>query len=190
MKFWTIQTDDVIDIIKKNNSYHPEISKGFYSKNNQEMINTFGIIRQSFNKINHTDILGIVFAFTEYDDNGNIVEIPDIDSFLQLMRSKRDVIGPLWNSFIERGGKILELETDFDQNMNLLYIDINDFQLIMPPILPIPPLYNSKYVQNVLNNLIDGIWKPAEILRTGIAQAHLPSIELSQITAIHKLSSL
>ena len=60
MKFWTIQSPEVLDIIEKEEVYHPQFSKSQYYKKYSEL---YDFMLQSFNNINKFDCKGLIFAF-------------------------------------------------------------------------------------------------------------------------------
>lgn len=63
MKFWTIQTKNVIDIIQEKGIYQPDFNCSRYLNANKKLNDLYSVILQSFNNINRKDLPGIIYAF-------------------------------------------------------------------------------------------------------------------------------
>lgn len=61
-----------------------------------------------------------------------IINQDNFTSFYSFIQNKRAVIESLWNELSSKDAVILEL--NYDDNFNPIFLDINDFQFLMPPI--------------------------------------------------------
>jgi hypothetical protein len=60
MKFWTIQSQEVLEIIKKEDVYHPKFAMSQYYKQYYELYN---FMLKSLNNINNLNCDGLIFSF-------------------------------------------------------------------------------------------------------------------------------
>ncbi len=185
MKFWTIQTLDVIDIIKKDGSFYPDFKKSIYLNTNSKLENLYYFVLESFNNINHMDLLGVIFAFAR-KDTYNIYEIDDIDEFRSFIQDNRSVV----DGFLKRldASKFVIMELDYEEGFNPIFIEFNDFQLLMPPIELVFP-YSRQSVDRILADIEQGRIRHSEF-PTPVVQAHLPYIKEGNIVNIYYLSEL
>jgi hypothetical protein len=63
-----------------------------------------------------------------------------------------------------------------------IYIDINDFQAVMPPLIEIPP-YTEAEFERILERLKRGVFQTS-IFPSGLIQAHLPFIKKEDVIGI------
>ena len=74
MKFWTIQTKDVIEQIQEKGIYQPDFSFSRYLKTNEKLGDLYSVTLRSFNQINKKNLPGIIFAFAKSDNYRTINE--------------------------------------------------------------------------------------------------------------------
>lgn len=75
-----------------------------------------------------------------------------------------------------------------EQFLNPIYIDINDFQLIMPPVIALPP-YTDDDISEILVNISKGICTQSKFPGK-LLQAHLPYITSESIVGTYKVLSM
>ena len=182
MKFWTIQTRNVIESIQKNGVYQPDFGRSRYLRINRKLTGLYSHVLKSFNRINQRDLPGVVFAFAKGGQNG-ITSIGTMDEFRAFIQSKQDVIGGFWTELDRRNSVIMEL--DYEDDFNPLWIDINDFQFLMPPIIPVSN-YTKESVGRILANMAQGRFE-ASPFPSNVIQGHLPSIEKRNVTHVYPL---
>ena len=185
MKFWTVQKITVADTVNKFGVFSPDFSKSDYVAMNPELKSLYDVILSSFNKVNNVMFAGLIFSFMT-SDNKKIYSIPDIYSFYDLINEKKPVIKSLWENLCSNDTVILEL--DYSKEFNPIYIDVNDFQFLMPPITIIPP-YTDNDIQYLLEDINNGIIRPS-VFPSGLIQAHLPYIKSENITNIYPMFKL
>ena len=181
MKLWTVQNAGIVNAIANNGSYQPIFKESDYVRRDPDLAVLYNTVLNNFNKIHNSEFPGLVFCFTGADENNNPCEIPDYEAFKTLIRSKKEVIESLWNHLVE--GNTVVLEIDIDETFNPMYIDINDFQCLMPPILELPP-YDSKEIDNIIKSIHFGIYRRSP-LPSGIIQAHIPQLFKEIVTKIY-----
>lgn len=80
------------------------------------------------------------------------------------------------------------VELEYPAPFNPLFIDINDFQFLMPPIMVIPP-YTAQSARQIAADL-----QRDEISRSefpgGVIQAHLPCIRQENVCNLYRLFEL
>lgn len=186
MKFWTIQSKEVMDIIESENAYYPDFSKSRYVLNKKPMNSLYSFVLNSFNSVNHESYKGVVFSFVKLNNNG-IVAFKSSNEFSSYIKQKKNIVGQTWSCF-SRNSKILEI--DLIDDFNPLYIDFNDYQIIMPidPITEI--LYGNpggEYKDILMSNLQNGIFQMTPNYACGLIQAHLPYIKKENIVNVYPL---
>lgn len=186
MKFWTVQSPEVLEIIEKEDIYHPKFVMSQYYKQYSELYN---FMLESFNNINGLNCDGLIYAFC-ISNKDVIYPIANIEGFKYFINMNKDKISYLWDTFIKNGCKILELE------MGLVFNDLalafNDFQYIMPsPVneLLIDPVEYQTNCKLILSNIKNGI-----IMSSGenydLIQSHLPYIKKLDIKNVYEIFSL
>lgn len=109
-----------------------------------------------------------------------------IEEFETFIKSKKAVIGALWNTFINDNSVIIEL--DYNENFNPILIDINDFQFLMSPLMLLPP-YTKESENRILNDINLGQITASEF-QSNVIQAHLPYIEKKHVMNIYPIFDL
>lgn len=184
MKYWTIQTNSVFDDIQSKGYYQPDFSKSRYLNLNNELNALYNVILESFNSINHINLPGIVFAFVKSDGN-RISSFSSYEEFKTFMTSKKAVIDSLWKH-LKTDAVIAEL--DYEDDFNPIFIDINDFQFLMPPIMLMPP-YTEESLDRILRDISLGQISHSEF-PSYIIQAHLPYIRAKNLTNVYPFFDL
>ncbi len=185
MRYWTIQTRDVVEQIHENGIFEPDFKKSRYIKIRPSLSELYDSFLSAFNRANNVSLAGLVFAFTYYEGT-KYYEIKNIEGFTEVIRAKRNVIEGLWRNFDPQEHVVLEVE--YPENFNPLYIDINDFQFLMPPVV-FPYPYTPQFLETLQQNIDGGKWTdspfPSQLL-----QVHLPYIKEENLIAVHDFFSL
>ena len=186
MKFWTLQSQEVLEIVEKEGIYHPKFAMSQYYKQYHELYN---FMLKSFNTINNLNCEGLIYSFCISRENV-IYPIANINDFRYFININKDKITYLWDTFLETDCKILELEMDLV--FNDLALAFNDFQYIMPSPLNKLLFDPDEYQTNcelILSNIEKGI-----IMSSGknfdLIQSHLPYIKKSDIKNVYEIFSL
>lgn len=186
MKYWTVQSQKVLEIIEKEGVYHPKFAMSQYYKQYDELYN---FMLRSFNSINNLNCEGLIYSFCISNKN-MIYPIANIDGFRYFINMNKDKIIYLWDNFIKNDCKILELEMDL--TFNDLSLAFNDFQYIMPgPVneLLFNPVEYQINCKSILSNIEKGI-----IMSSGkdydLIQSHLPYIDKLDIKNVYEIFDL
>ena len=171
MKFWTIQTKSVMKTIQEEGIYQPDFIRSRYLDENSDLKNLYYIILESFNQINKTDLPGIVYSFAK-SENNRICSIKTIEEFEDFIKDKKAVIDSFWQHIDKENSVIIEL--DYENDFNPIFIDINDFQFLMPPLVPLQP-YSIESIGRILTDIQLGQITVSEF-PSDVIQAHLPYI--------------
>ena len=185
MKFWTVQTKDVIEIIQEKGVYQPDFNNSRYLHINKNLSDLYSIILHSFNQINKKDLPGVIFAFAK-NDNNRICSIKTIEEFKEFIKSKHAVIEGFWKQLEKDNSMIIEL--NYEDNFNPIFIDMNDFQFLMPPIMLLPP-YTAESINRILEDITQGQICVSEF-PSYVIQAHLPYIEKRNVINIYPMFEL
>lgn len=186
MKFWTIQSPEVLEIIKSEDAYHPKFAMSQYYKQYSGLYN---FMLKSFNNINNLNCEGLIYAFCISNED-KIYPIANIDDFRYFINFNKDKVVYSWDTFMKKDCKILELEIDL--TFNDLALPFNDFQYIMPsPVNKL--LFDSDEYHNNCELILSNI-KKGTIMSSGkdydLIQSHLPYIVKPDIKNIYEIFSL
>lgn len=182
LKLWTVQDLSVLDCVNKYGVYYPDFKKSYYLNIDQDLDWIYQYLLISYNYANKSNYNGLVFAFM--GDNGEYISgFPSYDFFKSYITNKKDVIKSLWQWLNRPGSLILELE--YNDNFNPIFIDINDFQYIMPPQIIIPP-FNNKSMAKILFNISHGVYELSEF-PSSLYQVHVGKISKENIVGIYPM---
>lgn len=185
MKFWTIQTKDVMECIQEKGVYQPDFNSSRYLHANKNLGILYSLILQSFNQINKQDLSGVVYAFAK-SDNHRIYSINTMEEFKEFIKSKQAVIGTFWKQLDKENSVILEL--NYENDFNPIFIDINDFQFLMPPVMLLPP-YTKESINRIVADITQGRITLSEF-PSNVIQAHLPYIEKRNVINMYPVFEL
>lgn len=185
-RFWTVQHKSVLDVVAMNGFYQADISKSPFVMENPPREELYRLLLDAFNEANDFRLKGLIFGFA-YREDSQIRSFQDILEFAAFLRQKKNVINVLWSRFYSDDYVILCLDYPED-SFNPLFIDINDFQFLMPPITILPPLtYDS--IARIVTDIRHARITPGE-LPSYLIQAHLPVIHEKNITEVYRMFSL
>lgn len=158
MKFWTIQSENVDNIINEKGYYEADISKSWYLTqecgfwrndivdsldlaelkkkiafdSNHYLRDLYTLILKSFNKINKTDLKGLVFAYALFDPkNQKIIEIQTIDDLNDYLQSS--VLEGIFTTMKQRkeqNENLVIYEVNYNSDYNPLYVDYSMYELL------------------------------------------------------------
>lgn len=77
---------------------------------------------------------------------------------------------------------LLQIEFD-DKFFNPLLLDINDFQILMPPLAALPP-YTEDDFSRIIDSISQGVI-PKAILPSHVYQAHLPYLKPENVLSVY-----
>ena len=188
MRYFSVQKRVVIDSVQRTGGvYQPDFAKSDYLRSIPDLAPLYRLFLESFNRLNGTDLPGLVFGFhSAMDNDGSIRPFAGYDEFKRDVRRARAAVGSLWRHFSEQDVVVAEL--DYEQPFNPLYIDINDFQFLMPPIMCMPP-YEEADIDRLVWAVERGI-AMASPLPSGLVQACMPCIAPENIVGVYPMFSL
>lgn len=182
MKYWTIQKKSIIERAYKEGVFYPDFRYSPFLAEDPKRKELYDLILESYNRINDMNLSGLIFTFMKVEGEG-IYQINNFSEFKSFMKQKKNVIYSLWKSLNDEEHVIVELECD--QTFNPLFIDINDFQFLMPPVMVLPP-----YTRQSINRIVTDI-KLGEItyseFPSNVIQAHLPCIKEEHIVRTYPM---
>ncbi len=182
MKFWTVQKKEIINVVDKNGIFYSDFAKSNYVKLNPNLKDLYDLVLESFNKINHLNLRGIIFAFSQ-SDSQSVYEIDNFTSFYTFIQNKRAVIESLWNELKIKDAVILEL--NYNESFNPIFLDINDFQFLMPPIVfPVP--FTDQDIERICWSIENGKITRS-VFPSNVIQAHLPYIKPENIVNTYSI---
>lgn len=187
MDFWTIQSKKVLDIIEKDGVYTPDIEKSTYLEKFKKTAGTemdmykgnvelYKFMTLCASQINNYYLKGLVFCFCKTQD-GYITDFKDKEDFASYMNEKEAAVKSLLKNLNDSNHVLLHLEFN-ERFWNPLFIDINDYQFLMPPVIAMPP-YKEGDFEKIQTYITQGVCYP--IFSSGVIQAHLPYITKSMI---------
>lgn len=184
MKFWTVQKYATLNTVLKQGIYQPDFSKSWYASQGEDNADFYDCVRKYFNHANETGYPGLIFAFAQNKTNKYIEEFTNYVEFYQFIGSSKNAIKSLWKQIATPDACVLELEYD-TALFNPLFIDINDFQALMPPVMFMPP-YTEENLHKVAENFYDGVIAPS-VFPSYLIQAHAPFIKRENIVGVYPI---
>lgn len=187
MKLWTVQKYEALNTILNQGVYQPDFSKSWYASQGEIEDSFYGALTEMFCNLNGIELPGLVFCFAKNRDNQYIDEFASYEEFQQFIASRKAAIQSLWKQIATPDACVLELEYP-DQMLNLvnlMFIDINDFQALMPPVMYMPP-YTREVVLNIMKDLSQGIVR-ASVFPTFLVQAHIPNIRKDNLRGVYPI---
>ncbi len=185
MRFWTIQTMDVLDILRRDGVFQPDFSKSRYLSVNPPLAELYDFVLRCYNQVNGTRLPGLVFAFA-WSDNESVYLFGSSQEFYRYMCGHRSALQAFWNQLDSENSVVMELE--YPEPFNPLFIEINYFPVLMPPILLIPP-YTAQSARQIAADLQRGEISRSEF-PSGVIQAHLPCIRQENVCNLYRLFEL
>ncbi len=182
MKVWTVQRRSVVNYALKNGAYYPILEESDFVREKKEIGELYRFMRDTYCSVNRIECSGLIFGFMVLTDNG-ICYFDRYSDFEELIRSKKECLYSLWNHFLKDDHVVVELE--ITKELNLLPIDLNDFQFLMPPVMLLPP-YTKDDFHRLLNNLRNGIMTPSKV-PSDVVQVHLPFMTKEDISGIYPM---
>lgn len=182
MKFWTVQKRAILEIINRDKIYYSDFTKSDILQKNQDLNELYSMSLEAFNILNQTNVTGLIFSLAG-SNNKVVFSFEDIYFFYDRINECKDAILSMWKNFNKEDYVILEL--DYNDKFNPMFIDINDFQFLMPPIYIMPP-YTKEDISRIANDFCAGCIAPS-IFPSYIIQAHLPYIKIENITNIYPM---
>ena len=162
---WTIQSKKVLDIIKKEENYYPNIRllRGDYQ-------DAYKIVLDSFNIINKCKYDWLIYGFAKYGEKQFFNSIDELYQYFLCNPSITDAFN-LWSD------QYIILQLQYENDFNLIPIDFNDFIQIMPPI------WDKKAYQIIVSRIKKGIYKGGHTLPS-FTQVHTPYIKKENIIGV------
>ncbi len=187
VRFWTVQKLDIVTVLLQQGFYQPAFAYSDYVEANEKLSDLYGFMLNSYNRVNSTGYPGLIFTFLESDDAGNIYDFKNYEMFQQFIRSHSSAIESLWKNLASKNTVVMCIEREIG-NENLLLIDINDFQYMMPPVLQVPP-YSEGFYDFLVQNLSIGN-QVKSVYPSGVLQAHIPNIRAEEVIGLYPMFDL
>lgn len=185
VKMWTIQKKSIIDEVMKTGIYEPDFKKSDYVAENEELEKLYSFLLACYNGVNGTDCNGLIFTFMKMIDD-TVHFFKDYDDFKGFICQNSGMIQSYWEKEAQKDNVIVELE--IESNLNPLLIDINNWQLLMPPIMVLPP-YTEDDVEMITDWLRNGTFGRG-YYNPAIMQAHIPCIKKENIIGIYDMFNI
>lgn len=186
---WTIQKKSVLEIIEKDGVYYPDNKKSSFVAENPKLLDLYQKFTDVFNYNNDTECTGLIFSFLGCE-NKDLVKsfwFESYEEFRDYMKiNAPGKIDALWKKIATEDSVVVGFENDRD--LDTLIIDINDFQFLMPPVIPFPP-YPIDAEEELLYYLESGGFDQS-YLPSGILQEHSPYILKDKIVGVYDVFSI
>lgn len=186
MQYWTVQNKLALDTLQQGNTYYPDFSQSDYLRDIPDLNDLYSIFLRAFNNVNFINPddqrgKGLIFSFYGYDDQAQDLIGPG--QILDYVYQHRDAIAALWKTLSKNPDNRL-LQVEFDSEFfNPLLLDINDFQILMPPLAPLPP-YTAEDFSRIVDSISQGVI-PKAILPSHVYQAHLPYLKPENVLNVY-----
>jgi len=182
---WTVQKRAALNTCLTYDCFCPDFEKSDYLSRIPDLKYLYDMLLEAYNNMNSETLKGLVFSFC-LEENGRISSFTNYEQFKWYITQNRSVVQSLWKSFEAMDCVILKLR--LRQTNNPLYIDFNNFQLLMPPITILPP-YTEDYFKNLVYKWTSGQYVKG-ILNSGLVQAHLPALVKEDLLGVYPMFTI
>ena len=182
---WTVQKRAALNTCLTYDYFCPDFEKSDYLSRIPNLKYLYDMLLEAYNNMNSETLKGLVFSFC-LEENGRISSFTNYEQFKWYITQNRSVVQSLWKSFEAMDCVILKLR--LRQTNNPLYIDFNNFQLLMPPITILPP-YTEDYFKNLVDKWTSGQYVKG-ILNSGLVQAHLPALVKEDLLGVYPMFTI
>ncbi len=182
---WTVQKRAALNTCLTYDYFCPDFEKSDYLSRIPDLKYLYDMLLEAYNNMNSETLKGLVFSFC-LEENGRISSFTNYEQFKRYITQNRSVVQSLWKSFEAMDCVILKLR--LRQTNNPLYIDFNNFQLLMPPITILPP-YTKDYFENLVHKWTSGQYVKG-ILNSGLVQAHLPALVKEDLLGVYPMFTI
>ena len=182
---WTVQKRAALNTCLTYDYFCPDFEKSDYLSRIPDLKYLYDMLLEAYNNMNSETLKGLVFSFC-LEENGRISSFTNYEQFKCYITQNRCVVQSLWKSFEAMDCVILKLR--LRQTNNPLYIDFNNFQLLMPPITILPP-YTEDYFKNLVDKWTSGQYVKG-ILNSGLVQAHLPALVKEDLLGVYPMFTI
>ena len=182
---WTVQKRAALNTCLTYGYFCPDFEKSDYLSRIPDLKYLYDMLLEAYNNMNSETLKGLVFSFC-LEENGRISSFTNYEQFKWYITQNRSVVQSLWKSFEAMDCVILKLR--LRQTNNPLYIDFNNFQLLMPPITILPP-YTEDYFKNLVYKWTSGQYVKG-ILNSGLVQAHLPALVKEDLLGVYPMFTI
>ena len=182
---WTVQKRAALNTCLTYDYFCPDFEKSDYLSRIPDLKYLYDMLLEAYNNMNSETLKGLVFSFC-LEENGRISSFTNYEQFKWYITQNRSVVQSLWKSFEAMDCVILKLR--LCQTNNPLYIDFNNFQLLMPPITILPP-YTEDYFKNLVDKWTSGQYVKG-ILNSGLVQAHLPALVKEDLLGVYPMFTI
>lgn len=182
IKLWTVQDASVLETIKNDGVYYPDVKSGLYTNLVEGLDRLYYYMVACYNYNNNTSYKGLVFSFMG-DDGEYIAGFPNYEFFKAYVAERKNAIESLWKTLNRPGAVVLELE--YEDDFNPIFMDINDFQYLMPPQQVIPP-FSKESEAYILLNAAHGVFEPSAY-PSRLYQAHVGEIRRENVVGVYPM---
>ncbi len=190
MKFFTIQSKEVIDKLLEEDVYYPSYELG---TSPVSIKSAYKEILANYNVLNKTDEKGLVFGFNSINGGSEIEDIEEVYNLVEQRPDYKQLIKDL-----DDGSHVI-LELNIESDENLVSIDFNNFIK-----LSLWANYLRQYNEDLLEVFTNEYEARKEILRIkkylpngadksepgSFIQVHYPVIRLEDIVDVHEMIDL
>ena len=185
--FWTVQKLDVVTVLLQQGFYQPAFAYSDYVGENEKLSDLYGFMLNAYNRVNNTEYPGLIFTFLEGGEDGYVYDFKSYELFRDFIRKHSLPIKSLWKNLASKNTVVMCIEREVSDK-NLLLIDINDFQYMMPPVLQVPP-YSEGFYNFLVQNIAVGN-KVQSVNPSGVLQAHIPYIKAEEVVGLYPMFEL
>lgn len=181
-KIWTVQRRSVVNYALKKGVFYPIFAESDFVKDMPQRGELYDFLLRAYYNVNRKKCDGLIFGFLFRTPEG-ICYLDTYADFVEVLRAKKDCIGGLWKHFLRDDYDVVELEVDTE--LGYLPIDINDFQLLLPPVMCLPP-YTEEDIHRIMNALMEGVLFESP-MPSNLIQVHLPFLAKENISGIYPM---
>lgn len=183
IKIWTVQRRNVVNHALKQGIYRPNMLMSDFLHEGPERLDLYYFLLSSYCNVNNISCDGLLFGFLRQLGR-DVCYIDSFGEYIDVIRMNKAANAALWNHFLRDDYVVVELEMNTD--LNLLPIDLNDFQFLMPTVTYRPPEYTQETEAVLRANLSRGKFTYST-MPSGLIQVHLPYMAKENISGIYPI---
>lgn len=174
MKLWTLQSKEVMQIIDDEGIYRPDFKKSRFPSSSRDM---YYEVLESFNRINETQLNGVVFCFGQYCAPNTMTELNSKEVFDRMIANSgiKGMLSSGYYNLFDGTHSLLRVE-GFD-SVNPIIVNYADFCDLKSPQFFLSP----DQAQQVHDSIRHGIVVRPIIQCGSFFQYHIPFLKKERI---------
>lgn len=180
---FTVQSRRAVEVLINDGEYQPDFRMSPFKDEVEGLHLLYASLLRSFNVFNATNLPGLIFGFGR-QAGLRFRGFRDFRDFYGSIIASHPSIMSLWAKFLENDSLILEVRIP-ETIRNLMLIDMNDFQALMPPVMEIGA-YDRSTLERISERYFAGEWGESPF-PSYLIQANIGNIRASEVLGVYEM---